>query len=101
MCKIRVGDKVMLRRGKDKNKIGLVGSVRHLGDASYVTVSGLLVCKKTKKDAEGGFLYKERFVNVSHVALVDKETGRPTKVGYRFNAEGKKVRFAKLSGEEI
>ena len=105
MCKIRVGDTVILKRGKDKNKTGSVTSIKHCGDNSYVTISGLAIYKKAKKaknpEEDSGFVYNERMINTSHVAFLDTETGRPTKLGYRINSEGKKIRFKKIDSKEI
>ena len=63
-----------------------------------------IVSKSTKPSAkhpQGGIIKIEAPIHVSNLALVDPKTGKPTRVGYRIDGDGKKVRIAKKSGEEI
>ena len=50
---------------------------------------------------QGGIIKMEAPIHVSNLNLIDPKSGKPTRVGYRFNEEGKKVRYSKKSGEEI
>lgn len=99
--KIRKGDKVVVLSGSDAGKQGEVQKV--LPAESKVVVSGVNVVSKHQKptkESEGGIFSKELPVHVSNVAIVDPKEGKATKVGYK-TENGKKVRFAKLSGEII
>ena len=68
-------------------------------------VEGLnMVSKATKpnaKNTQGGIVKQEAPIHISNLQLVDPKTGKGTKVGRKVNAEGKIVRYAKKSGEEI
>ena len=100
--KIRKGDKVVVIAGKDKGKQGEV--VRVLPSENRVVVQGLNVVRRhTRQTAsqEGGIVAKEMPIQISNLALRDPKDGKPTRVGYKFLADGKKVRFAKRSGEVI
>ena len=82
--KIKTGDTVQVLSGKDKGKRGVV--VRALPREGKVVVEGVAV-------------NKEMPIDVSNVALIDPKTDKPTRVGYRFEEDGTKVRVAKKSGE--
>jgi large subunit ribosomal protein L24 len=101
-AKIKKGDRVVLLAGKDKGKQGSV--LRVLPKDERVVVEGLNMVQRhtrpTQADPQGGIKHKEAPLHVSNVALVDPKTGGPTKVGFRVEG-GKKVRFAKKSGEVI
>jgi large subunit ribosomal protein L24 len=101
-AKIKKGDRVVLLAGKDKGKQGSV--LRVLPKESRIVVEGLNMVHRhtrpTQTDPQGGIKHKEAPLHVSNVALVDPKTGGPTKVGFRVE-DGKKVRFAKKSGEVI
>ncbi len=100
--KIRKGDKVVVVAGKDKGKQGEV--VRMLPSENRAVVRGVNVVKRhTRQTAaqEGGIIAKEMPIQISNLALRDPKDGKPTRVGYKFLADGKKVRFAKRSGEMI
>ena len=102
MSNIRKGDKVIVITGSDKGKQGSV--LRVLPKEERVVVEGLNMVQRhtrpTQSDPQGGIKHKEAPLHVSNVALVDPKTGGPTKVGFRIEG-GKKVRFAKKSGEVI
>ena len=89
--------------GDDRTKTGRVLKV--LVSKGRAIVEGVnIVTKATKPSAkhpQGGLVKMEAPINISNLSLVDPKTGKPTRVGYRVNAEGKKVRYAKKSGEEI
>ena len=101
-AKIKKGDKVVVLAGKDKGRQGAV--LRVLPKDERVVVEGLNMVQRhtrpTQADPQGGIKHKEAPLHVSNVALVDPKSGGPTKVGFRIEG-GKKVRFAKKSGEVI
>ena len=100
--KIKKGDKVVVLTGKDKGRQGDVLSVNPT--ANKAVVSGINVAKRHTKQTpanEGGIVSKAMPIHVSNLALRDPKDGKPTRVGYKMLADGKKVRFAKRSGEVI
>ena len=100
--KIKKGDKVTVTTGKDKGKQGEV--VRMIPTENRAVVRGVNLAKRhTKQTAaqEGGIVTKEMPIQVSNLALRDPKDGKPTRVGYKILADGKKVRVAKRSGEVI
>ena len=101
--KIRKGDLVKVIAGDSKGQQGKVQEV--LVTKSRVIVEGVnLVSKHTKPNAatpNGGIIKKEAALHISNVQLVDPKTGKTTRVGRKLNADGKLVRVAKISGEEI
>ena len=99
---IKKGDTVYVNAGNDKGKSGKVLEV--LRDKDRVIVEGVnMVAKHTKpnsKNPQGGIVRQEAGIHISNVQLLDPTTSTPTRVGYRFE-DGRKVRYAKKSGEEI
>ena len=99
---IKKGDTVFVNAGNDKGKTGKVLEV--LRDKDRVIVEGInMVSKHTKPNAkqpQGGIVKQEGSIHISNVQLIDPKTGAPTRIGYKFE-DGKKVRIAKKSGEEI
>ena len=99
---IKKGDNVYVLACEDRGKQGRVLSVDR--EKQRAIVEGVnIVTKATKPSAkhpQGGLVKMEAPVHISNLALVDPKTGKPTRVGYRF-VDGKKVRYAKKSGEEI
>jgi large subunit ribosomal protein L24 len=99
--KLRKGDTVRVIAGKDKGKEGVIMTV--LPKENKVIVDGVNVAKKhqkaTSQTKQGGIIDRDMPVDASNVMLVHK--GKPTRVGYKVNADGTKVRIAKSSGEEI
>ena len=99
---IKKGDNFYVLAGEDRGKQGRVLSVDR--EKQRAIVEGVnIVTKATKPSAkhpQGGLVKMEAPVHISNLALVDPKTGKPTRVGYRF-VDGKKVRYAKKSGEEI
>ncbi len=100
--KIRKGDKVVVRTGKDKGKSGEV--LRVLRDEARVLVQGVNMVKRHTRPAPGnpgGIIDKEASIHISNVALADPKTGKPTRVGFKLLDGGRKVRIARRSGEAI
>ena len=100
--KIRKGDKVIVLTGKDKGRQGEV--IQVIPAENRAVVRGINVAKRhTKQSAaqEGGIVAKELPLHVSNLALRDPKDGKPTRVGFKTLADGKKVRVAKRSGEVI
>ena len=102
-AKIRTGDTVVVLRGKDRGKTGRVRQV--LPDDNRLYVEGVNIVKRHQKargpGQPGGIIDKEAPLHVSKVAVVDPTTGKKTRVGFRTESDGSKVRFAKGSGEVI
>ena len=100
--KVKKGDEVIVITGKHKGKKGKV--IKSLPKDRKVVVEGVNVVKKHSKASAasaGGIIEFEKPINVSNVAVVDPKSGEATKVGYKVLKDGKKVRFAKKSGEVI
>ena len=100
--KIRKGDRVKVIAGRSKGKIGDV--LRVIAADQRVVVSGVNVIKRHTKPSrtdQGGIIEREAAIHVSNVALLDPKTDKPTKVGFKFLEDGRKVRFARGSGETI
>ena len=100
-AKIKKGDRVVVLTGKDKGRQGAVMKV--LPKEGRVVVQGVNMIQRhtrpTQADPQGGIRTREAALHVSNVAIVDSQ-GKPTRVGFRV-VDGKKVRFAKRSGELI
>jgi large subunit ribosomal protein L24 len=102
MNRIKKGDTVYVNAGNDKGKTGKVLSVDPA--ANRAIVEGVnMVSKHTKPNAkqpQGGIIKKEASIHMSNLNLIDPKSGKPTRVGFKVE-DGKKVRIAKKSGEEI
>lgn len=101
-AKIKKGDKVIILSGKDKGKTGEV--LKSMPKDGKLLVSGINMVKKHTKPSvmsTGGIVEKEMPVDKSNVAILDPKTNKPTRVGFKMLKDGKKVRFAKKSGEVI
>ncbi len=99
--KIKKGDQVIVLTGNDKGKTGEV--VRAMPATGKVLVQGINLVKRHQKPTQtnpGGIITKEAAIDVSNVSLIDPKTGKASKVGYK-EVDGKKVRFARKSGEVI
>ena len=98
---IKKGDVVYVNAGNDKGKTGKVLEV--LRDKDRVIVEGVnMVSKHTKPNSQnpqGGIVKQEAGIHISNVQLMDS-SAKPVKVGYKV-VDGKKVRYAKKSGEEV
>jgi large subunit ribosomal protein L24 len=100
--KVKKGDKVVVISGRDKGKSGEVLSV--LRAEERVLVQGVNMVKrhtKPRPGEPGGIVEKEAAIHISNVAHIDPQTQKPTRVGYRILEDGRKVRFAKRSGEVL
>jgi len=101
--KIKKGDRVVAIAGKDKGKHGEV--IENMPKDGMVLVRGLNIAtrhvKPSQADPNGGLKRIEAPMHVCKVALEDPRTGKPTRVGFRIEADGTKVRIAKRSGEVV
>ena len=100
--KIKKGDRVVVISGKDKGKKGEVLKV--LPAENRAVVKGVSIVRKHQRQSptqEGGIISKEGAIHISNLALEDPKDGTPTRVGFKFLKDGRKVRFAKRSGEVI
>ena len=99
--KLRKGDTVIVISGKDKGKEGTVSRV--MPSTNQVIVDGINVAKKHQKprgaNQQGGIIDRDMPLDASNVMLVHK--GKPTRVGYKTNSDGTKVRVARTTGEEV
>ena len=100
-AKIKKGDKVVVLAGRDKGRTGEVYEVRPVEGTALVR--GINMVKRHQKQTqsqEGGIISKEAPIHLSNIAYVGKD-GKPTRIGFKIHADGKKVRVAKSSGAEI
>ncbi len=100
--KIRKGDKVVVLTGKDKGKSGEV--LQMLRKDNRAIVSGVNLVKRHQRQTQsqdGGIISREAAIHISNLGLEDPKDGKPTRVGYKFLKDGRKLRFARRSGEEI
>ena len=100
--KIKKGDHVVVVSGKDKGKKGEV--LKMLPPENRAIVKGVSMVRRHQRQSatqDGGIITKEAPIHVSNLALEDPKDGKPTRVGYKFLKDGRKVRFAKRSGEVI
>ncbi|HEX4296168.1 MAG TPA: 50S ribosomal protein L24 [Rhizomicrobium sp.] len=101
-AKIRKGDRVIVTAGRDKGKKGEV--IKMMADETRALVSGVNMVKKHQKQtqkAQGGIVSKESPVHLSNLSHVDPKDGSATRIGWKELNDGRKVRFAKKSGEVI
>ena len=101
-AKIKKGDNVVVLAGRDKGRKGEVKAVNPT-DGRAVVAGVNLVKRHTKATAqsEGGILSKEATIDLSNLAIVDPKDCKPTRVGFKTLEDGRKVRFAKRSGDLI
>jgi large subunit ribosomal protein L24 len=100
--KIKKGDRVVVVSGRDRGKHGEV--LRVVRKEDRLIVQGVNMVKRHSRPAAGhpgGIIDKEAPIHISNVAHLDPSTNGPTRVGYKFLEDGRKVRFAKRSGEVI
>ncbi|PID88697.1 MAG: 50S ribosomal protein L24 [Bacteroidia bacterium] len=100
---IKKGDMVMVTAGEDK---GYQGKVLEVFPKQYKAIveGANMVSKHTKPNAqytEGGIIKQEAPIHLSNLMLIDPKEGKATRIGRKLNKDGKLVRFAKKSGEEI
>ncbi len=101
-AKIKKGDKVVVLSGRDKGRNGEVLQVMPKEERALVRGVNVVTRHQKQTAAEqGGLVRKEAPIHLSNIALADPTTGKPTRVGFKTLDDGKKVRFAKASGETI
>lgn len=101
-AKIKKGDKVVVLVGRDKGRTGEV--VQVMPKEERALVRGVNIVKRHQRQTqsqEGGIISKEAPIHLSNVAIADPKDGKPTRVGFKVLDDGRKVRFAKRSGETI
>ena len=100
--KIKKGDHVVVLTGKDKGKHGEV--LKMMPTENRAIVQGVAMIRRHQRQTatqDGGIISKEAAIHISNLALEDPKDGKPTRVGFKFLKDGRKVRFAKRSGEVI
>ncbi|ACB80315.1 MULTISPECIES: 50S ribosomal protein L24 [Methylorubrum] len=100
-AKIKKGDTVVVLTGRDAGRSGEV--IQVLPKDGKAFVRGVNLVKKHQKqtqNAEGGIISKEAAIQLSNLAFQDVN-GKPTRVGFRILEDGRKVRFAKTTGDQI
>jgi large subunit ribosomal protein L24 len=100
--KIKKGDHVVVLTGKDKGKHGEVLKV--MPEENRAIVKGIAMIRRHQRQTatqDGGIISKEAAIHVSNLAIEDPKDGKPTRVGCKFLKDGRKVRFARRSGEVI
>ncbi|MBV9111658.1 MAG: 50S ribosomal protein L24 [Hyphomicrobiales bacterium] len=101
-AKIKKGDKVVVLAGRDRGRNGEV--IRMFPTEQRALVRGVNMVRRHQKQsaqAEGGIISKEASIHLSNLAVADPKDGKATRVGFKFLEDGRKVRFAKRSGDLI
>ena len=101
-ARIKKGDTVVVIAGRDKGRSGEVIEVRPTENRAVVR--GVNVVKRHQRQTQtqqGGIVTKESPIHISNIAHVDPKSGNATRVGFKVLGDGRKVRFAKKSGEVI
>jgi len=100
--KLKKGDKVIVTAGKNKGETGTVSKI--VAETNRVIVDGVnkakIHVKAKNKNEKGSMVERELPIHASNVMVVDSKTGKGTRVGFK-TTDGKKVRIAKKSGQEI
>jgi large subunit ribosomal protein L24 len=102
MSNIKKGDKVIVTTGRDKGKKGEVLKIFPKEDRALV--AGVNVVKRHQRQTQtqqGGIVNKEATIHLSNLAHVDPKSGKASRIGFKTLNDGRKVRFAKKSGEVI
>ena len=100
--KIKKGDHIVVITGKDKGKKGEVLKV--MPEENRAIVKGVAMVRRHQRQTpsqEGGIIAKEAPIHISNLAIEDPKDGKPTRAGYKFLKDWRKVRFARRSGEVI
>jgi large subunit ribosomal protein L24 len=101
-AKIKKGDRVVVLAGRDKGRSGEVTRVEPREERAVVRgVNKVHRHQRQTAKQEGGIITKEAPIHLSNLALADPKDGKPTRVGFKILPDGRKVRFAKRSGELI
>jgi large subunit ribosomal protein L24 len=101
-AKIKKGDRVVVLAGRDKGRSGEV--VRVQPKEARAIVRGVNTVKRHQKQSakqQAGIITKEAPIHLSNLAIADPKNNKPTRVGFKILTDGRKVRFAKRSGELI
>ena len=100
---IKKGDNVYVKAGENKGAKGKVLKV--LVEKQRAIVEGINMVSKSQKPSaknpQGGIVKQEAPIHISNLNVLDPKTGKPTRIGRKLNADGKRVRYAKKSGEEL
>lgn len=102
VARIKKGDKVVVLTGRDKGKEGEVLKV--LPSEERAVVQGVNKVKRHQRPTQtstGGIIEKEATIHLSNLAHLDPKEGKATRIGVKFLKDGRKVRYAKRSGEQI
>ena len=101
--KVRKGDRVRVLSGKDRGKEGVI--VFAYPAKGTVIVEGVNIATKHQGPRQGimqtGIIDKEMPIKVSNVAVISPADGEPTRVGYRFDTEGRKIRVCRRTGVDL
>jgi len=100
--RLKKGDQVIVRTGKDKGKSGEV--LRTLPKENRALVQGVNMIKRhtrATQSSAGGIVEKEATIHISNLAQIDPKDSKPTRIGVKVLKDGRRVRFAKRSGEVI
>jgi large subunit ribosomal protein L24 len=109
-CRIKCGDRVVLLTGKDKGRSGIVTRIflrvkKYKDDRMMAVVEGINMKKNHVKarsaEEEGGIVDKEAPVDISNIALLNSQTNKADRIGYKILKDGKKVRLTKSDNEVI
>ena len=101
-AKIKKGDKVVVTTGRDKGRTGEV--MRVIPKEDRAVVQGINMVKRHQRQSqtqEAGIISKEATIHLSNLAFADPRDGKPSRVGFKVLEDGRKVRFAKRSGDLI
>jgi large subunit ribosomal protein L24 len=101
-AKIRKGDKVVVLSGRDKGRTGEVIEVHP--KEGRALVRGVNIVRRHQRQTasqQGGIMSKESAIHLSSIAVADPKDGKPTRVGFKILKDGRKVRIARRSGEQI
>jgi len=101
--KLRKGDQVVVITGKDK---GRRGSIDKVIDDKKVVIQGINIAKKHQKpnpsaQIQGGIVDVAMPLNISNVMLINPQTDKGDRVGFKFLEDGKKARYFKSNGELV
>lgn len=99
--KVKKGDQVLVVAGKDRGKRGKV--LRVQADDQRIVVEGVNFIKRhtrpnPQRRIQGGIVEREAPIHLSNVMVISPDSGRPTRVGFKFLDDGRKVRYAKVDG---
>ena len=101
-ARIKKGDRVLITAGRDKGAEGEV--IRIITQTNRALVRGVNMVRRHQRQtqtSQGGIIEKEAPIHLSNIALIDPDSGKPTRVGFKIDDKGKKQRYAKKSGKII